>query len=300
MGALEELGYLSHPHTSAGRVPTDQGYQFYVKERVAEEPLPTAWVDLISREIRGKIENLENLMERASRILSAMAEEAALLVISPNREELYLKELNLIPFDATRILAVWCSTSGYFHTSLVEMEEPVALMEMERIRSFINQELVGEPIENLEAELLRRLESKRDSLRHLYERTLQIIRESMKGVGVPRIFVEGSRYILRQPEFQDVRKLQLLMTTLEEKTNLIDFFSSPPLKSGVRVAIGEKELSKDIWDCSLVSAPYLWQGKYGGSVGVLGPRRMRYGRMIGLVRQMAGEIGEALARWSSG
>ena len=209
MGILEEQGYLTHPHPSAGRVPTDKGYRFYVREGVTEEPVSDEFLSLVTREMKGRIENLESLMTRVSHLLSAMAEEAVLLVSPKLREE------------------------------------------------------------------------------------------SVPHWGMPRLFVEGSRYILNQPEFQDLKKIQLLITALEEKSNLIELLMDQLQEGKVHVAIGEKELSKEIWDCSLVSAPYGWHGKYVGAVGILGPRRMPYGRMMGLVHQMAEEIGQALARWGS-
>jgi len=296
MGILEERGYLTHPHTSAGRVPTDQGYRLYVKERVREEPVSEALLGFIAREMKGKIENLEALMERASRILSAVAEETV-VVTAPELRKLYLKELNLVPFDPTRLLAVWCTTSGLVQDCLVEMEGPVAAEEVDRIRRFINEEFAGESIDALEEALLRRMESRRDSLRRLYERTLAIIRDSLLHLERDRLFVVGSRYILNQPEFQDAKKVRHLVTLLEEKSALLEMLRHQPAEQGVHVAIGAKELSEEMWDCALVSASYLWGGRCVGVLGVLGPRRMPYGRIMGLAHRMAGEISRALAGW---
>lgn len=295
MGVLEELGFLTHPHTSAGRLPTDKGYQFYVHEVVKEEPVSQAFVKLISRELKGRIESLESLMERSSRILSAMAQEAALL-ISPQLRKLYLKELSLVPLDETQLIAVWCTTSGLVKSSVVEMETPISKEELERILHFINEELAGAPIGDLEKELLERIESRRDSLRRLYEQALRIIQTSISLQEIPRVFVEGSRYILDQPEFQDVKKFQSLIATLEEKSSLIDLLKNQSLEQGVHVAIGEKELCKEIWDCAFVSAPYVWHGRCVGTIGILGPRRMPYGRIMGLVRRMSDEMSQALDR----
>ena len=237
-------------------------------------------------------------MERASHILSAVAEEAVLMT-SPQIRELYLKEFSLISLDPNRLLAVWCSSSGLVQNCFVEMSEPVSHEEVERIRNLINEELVGEPLESLEGELLKRIESQRDSLRRLYEHTLQIVRDSIPPRTSPRLWVEGSRYILNQPEFQDHEKLIGFIATLEEKSSLIELLLNAPFEKGVRVAIGEKELSKEIWDCSLVSAPYFWRQRPMGSIGVLGPRRMPYGKIISLVRQVAEEISGVLMRWDS-
>ena len=298
MGILEEQGYLTHPHTSAGRVPTDKGYRFYVKEAVREEPVPEEVLQRMSREMESKIENLDGLITRVSLILSAIAEEAV-LVTSPRLRELCLKELSLFAFDQTHILAVWCSTSGLVQNCLIEMEEPISVEEVDRVRNFINQELSGAPIASLEEELLRRVESRRDSLKHLYELTLRIVQESLPSWGLPRLFVEGSRYILNQPEFRDFKKFQPLIATLEEKSSLINLLTQQESPQGVNVAIGEKAFSRQMWDCSLVSASYLWQGKRVGAIGVLGPRRMPYGRIMGLVHQMAEAINRAMSKWGS-
>ena len=194
MGILEEKGFLTHRHTSAGRLPTDKGYHFYVREVVTEEPVSAELLNPIVQEMEQKIDRLENLMERVSFLLSAIVKEPA-LVMTPER-----------------------------------------------------------------------------------------------------LHVEGSRYLVTQPEFRDLEKLQLLLETLEEKSRLIRLLTNHPLEGGVRVAIGEKELSKDIWDCALVSVPYEWGGKPVGVLGILGPRRMPYGRIIGLVHQVAEKLSEVLAR----
>lgn len=298
MGVLENRGYLSHPHTSAGRVPTDKGYQFYVREGVDEEPISDSFMKEISRELEGERENLENLLERASRILSTIAEEAV-LVLSPTVQQLYLKKLTLVPLDEKRLLAVWCSTSGWVQDCLVWMPAPCSPEEVDQIRNFVNEELAGVAVHELEEELLKRIRARQDSLRHLYERTLQIVQESLRRLESPRILVEGSHFVLDQPEFQHVEKFRMLVAALEDKPNLLEFLRQGAQEDKIRVAIGEKELSKKIWDCSLVSLPYRWRGQVAGVLGVLGPRRMRYGRMMGLVRQMTKEVSRVLDTWGT-
>lgn len=298
MGILEDKGYLTHPHTSAGRLPTDKGYNFYVKEIVTEEPVSKEILKRIAQEIEAKMENFEGLMARVSRILSAMAEEAV-LVTSPLLQELCLKELSLFSFDSTHVFAVWCSTSGLIQNRIVEMGDAVSGAEIGRIRNFINQELSGRPIGSLEEELLKRIESCRDSLRRLYELTLEIVRESLSAWELPQLFVEGSHYILNQPEFQDFKKFQRLVVILEEKSWLLDLLKQQESHAHVNVAIGENALPKEIWDCALVSSCYLWRGKKVGTVGILGPRRMRYGKVMGLVHQMSESISDILSKGSS-
>lgn len=248
MGVLEEQGYLTHPHISAGRVPTDKGYQLYVGQRVKEEPVSEAFLDAMASEMMGKMENLESLMERASRILSAMTEEAV-VVTAPELRRLYLKEVNLVSFGEMRLLAVWCTTSGRVQNCLVEMNDSILPEEVERICNFINEEFAGEPIDRLEESLLGKIESHRDSLRCIHERTLAIIRRSLPHLQKNRIFIEGSRYILSQPEFQNVKKIQLLVNLLEEKSALLELLRRQSREPGVHVAIGEKELGKKMWDC---------------------------------------------------
>lgn len=218
---------------------------------------------------------------------------------SPNPEELYLKELNLVALDSTKLLAIWCTTSGLIETSLIEMEEAISFEEAEKIRRFINTELAGGSIASLEERLLRKIASRRDSLRRLYEETLRIVRESSPVWLRPQLLVEGSRYILNQPEFRDPRKFQLLISAVEEKSNLIDLLRQQSREQRVRVSIGEKELSPEMWDCSLVSSSYVWGGRSIGTLGVLGPRRMPYGRIMGLVHRVAEEVGRVSARWGS-
>ena len=154
-------------------------------------------------------------------------------------------------------------------------------------------------MEALEAELLKKIRARQDSLRRLYLRALEVVRESAPQWSRPRLFVEGTRYVLNQPEFQDLEKFRLFMDTVEEKSDLIQLLNQHPGEQGFHVAIGEKELSDRIWDCALVSSPYQYRGRSVGRVAVLGPRRMPYGRIIGLVKQMAREVSRALERSES-
>lgn len=298
MGVLEELGFLGHPHTSAGRVPTDKGYRFYADHAIPEGPLTEELLNVISKAMEGRAKGLESLLEHASQVLAAIAEEAVVMV-SPVLQKICLKEITLVPLTGTRLLAVWCSTSGLVQDSLVEMREALSLEEAERIRNFINQELSGVSVEELETELLKRIRVRQDSLRRLYRRALEVVRESVPPWCRPRLFVEGTRYVLNQPEFQDLEKFRLFMDTVEEKSNLIRLLNEHPQGPDFHVAIGGKELSDRIWDCALVSSPYQYRGASVGRVAVLGPRRMPYGRIIGLVRQMAREVSRALERSES-
>ncbi len=298
MGTLEELGYLNHPHTSAGRVPTDKGYHFYVDEGIEQESVPTPVLRVISQAMEEGARDFETLMERASHVLSTISQEAALMM-APPLQQLYLKEISLVPLSGSRVLAVWCSTSGLVRNCVVKMGEPILAEEAERISNFVNKELAGVPIHTLEEALSKRAERHRDSFRRLYERTLEIVRASAPHQEMPRLFVEGSRYVLRQPEFRDLEKFRLFVSTVEEKSRLVDLLSQQPQEEGIHIAIGEGGLSKEMWDCSLVSSPYLWERKYVGTVAVLGPRRMPYGRIMGLVSRMAQELTQVLARWES-
>lgn len=219
MGILEGLGYLTHPYTSAGRVPTDKGYRFYAQEAPHREAVPEHLLHFISCKMNRKVDNLESFAERASHLLSTVVQETVLVMVSQLGDRLLSAE-------------------------------------------------------------------------------------------TPRIFMGGSRYIVSQPEFHDLRKLEKLMAFLEEKTNCINLLTprfpeegvhlTSPARGSVYVAIGERDLSPEIWDCAVVTSPYFWQSKQAGAIGVLGPRRMPYGRIVGLVRYMAEKMSRSLeGGWSA-
>ena len=142
MGTLEEYGYITHPHISAGRTPTDKGYRFYVNTLLAEKSIEPPEASLIAREYRQKVKNIEELIERTSKILSFLTEQTG-LILYPSQKELVLKRIELIPYGCRHLLVIWATTTGIVQSKMVNMEEEVQSEELIQLTRFLNAELVN-------------------------------------------------------------------------------------------------------------------------------------------------------------
>lgn len=296
MHDLEEREYIAQPHTSAGRVPTDKGYRYFVDHLISEGGVAPYVAALVAREYRERMDNVEALIERTSKILSALSEQAG-LVMFPMFEELVLKRIDLTWLGRQHLLAVWVAHNGFVQNRVVDMKEEIPSEELVRINRFLNQELGGMLLAQVRRYLTQKLERAHDSLRSLYQAAGTIVSESFPRMEQRRLSLEGSRYVLEQPEFQNWEKSRRLFKTLEAKDFLMDLVQGDPEREGVQVRIGLEHHCEDIWDCSFVTARYQVNQKPVGTLGILGPRRMPYERMIALVDFVSRRFGEALEQW---
>ena len=298
MHELETKDYIMQPHTSAGRVPTDKGYRYYVDHLMPEAKVPPHVAALVAREYRERVDNLETLIERTSKILSTFSEQAG-FVVFPAFHELMLKHIELTALGRKHWLVVWVTTNGFVQDRMIDMKEEIPAEELLRINRFLNQELRGLVLSEIESHLERRLSEARDSLRTLCRAAREIVHQSFSPADQKRFFLEGSHHILEQPEFQDWEKSRRLFKTLESKEFFMDLVKPKnPSSEGVRVQIGFEHHCKDIWDCSFVTARYQLNQRTVGTLGVLGPRRMPYERMVSLVDYVSRRLGEVLEQWS--
>ncbi|MBI3999580.1 MAG: heat-inducible transcription repressor HrcA [Candidatus Omnitrophica bacterium] len=296
MHDLEERAYIAQPHTSAGRVPTDKGYRYYVDHLMSEPKVAPHVAALVAREYREQIDNIETLIERTSKIISTLSEQAS-LVVFPTFEELILKRIELASLGRQHLLVVWVTDSGLVQDQVMNMKEDIPAEELARISRFLNLELTGMLLAQVQPYLIEKFQHAQDSLRTLYQMAHAIVSESFPKTKQKRMAVEGSRYILEQPEFQDWEKSRRLFIMLETKDVLSDLVCGNSDCSGVRVQIGFEHQCADIWDCSVVTAQYRVHQRTVGTLGVLGPRRMQYERVVSLVDYVSRRFGEALEQW---
>lgn len=296
MHGLEEKEYVSQPHTSAGRVPTDKGYRYYVDHLMSEPKIPAYVAALVAREYRERIDNMESLVDRTSKILSTLSEQAG-FVLFPIFEESILRRVELTPLGHSRLLVVWVVNNGFIQDRVIDMNEEIPEAELERINRFLNQELSGLPMTKIEVHLTERLKQVNDALRTLYRSASFIVRDGFPKTLERKLSVQGSRYILEQPEFKDWEKSRRLFKVLDSKESLVGLCHARTGSIGPQVQIGLEHHCDDIRDCSVVTAEYFVNQKPAGALGILGPRRMAYDQTISVVDFMARRFGELLEKW---
>ncbi len=297
MSELEDAGLVTHPHTSAGRVPTDLGYRYFINYLLQKETISQRLAFDISNEFQKEMEGLDDLLEKATRILSAVTEQTS-IVIYPEMKDLIFSQISLHRLSENHVAAVWLSASGLTQNQLIDMRENVEDETLKKIANFFNNELAGIPFGKMKPEILRRLSERKDSLAHLYHQALQIAEDSLRKIQAARLKLEGAFRILEKPEFQNIAKTRLLFQALEQKDRLCHLLREDIADTGIKVHIGRENQWREIWDCSLITTNYKWAGQSAGVLGILGPSRMRYGAVMAIVGHISKELSHVLERYS--
>ena len=300
MVELEKAGLLEQPHTSAGRIPTDRGLRFYVDSVMQVRHLSPDETRQLEALIKPEEGELVQLLERASQTLADLSQQAA-FVVAPTVKHSRVKQIELVPLGLRKLLCVLIANDEMIVSHAVEIEAPLSRDELGALARFINAELVGLPFHDLLDSLERRLLAERDSFYHLVKQSLTILQHALSMEPEDRLFLEGTSYVVAQPEFnKDVRKAHALLKHLESQEELLAYLRQDLAAETVRVRIGHEVPFPGFEGCSYLTAPFSLGGEIVGGVGVLGPKRMNYPRVRALVEGMAHSITELLARWEAG
>ncbi|HXE73815.1 MAG TPA: heat-inducible transcriptional repressor HrcA [Candidatus Nitrosotenuis sp.] len=276
MARLEEMGYLGQPHTSAGRLPLDRAYRFYV-DRLLEtgvNPPPEAR----GLHLAASTRLLETMLAEALRQLSELTRYTA-LILSPQLRPSLLRYLQLVPLGPRHLLLVLLTSTGQVVQKAIEVSSDIP-DHLESTTRALNQRLRGLPLGQITRDLLRDLEVEVD------EEILWGLSTEAPLEGA-RVMLDGTSHLLDQPEFKDLERLRAVLRVLDEEELLAEVLSKTLHSSGLQAWIGSENELPEIRGCSLLSAPYCYRGQPVGSMAILGPTRMPYARMLGILQGMA-------------
>ena len=289
LGLLEDGGFLVQPHISAGRIPTEKAYRFYVDRVVTGARLAPDTERYIDQSLRPEGDQLERLMVKASRTLSEVSRNVG-LVLAPALEEKLLEHIKFINLPDHRVLVVIVSKPDLVENRVVRLEDEFTQEELDQAANFLNAEFHGWSFATIRLEIFHRLEEDKilcDRLLH------NVARLFLWGARVEDetggLIVDGTAKILERPEFADVQKIRQLVKTLEEKAKLARILEaclqSP--EAGVRILIGRENTEQQMQHCTLVVAPLHYRHRAVGALGVVGPMRMEYDRAMSTVEYVA-------------
>ena len=293
MADLEEMDLITHPHTSAGRVPTDKGYRFYVDSLLEPKHLTKEEEATIAKLFNKKFEDFNFLMQASSKAISILTNVAG-IVLSPRLKRSVFKHIEFIPIDASRVLTVLITGSGIVRNSILELEEEITKPELFRLSEFLNQELEGMFLGETKDYLTRRLLQQRDSLYTFFEKAILMLSTPSLLKMEDRFYFEGTTSLMSYPEFVDIRKARLFLKLFEEKKDILDLFNEDMETEGVKVHIGKENICKSIQECSVITCNYKVKQRTIGALGAIGPTRMEYGKVIFAVRYLSEVLGKAL------
>lgn len=289
LGALEDGGFLTQPHVSAGRVPTEKAYRFYVDTVVSGSRLSPDTERYIDRSLNTGSGRLERLMINASRMLSEVSRNVG-LVLAPALEEKLLEHVKFVNLPDHRVLVVIVSKPDLVENRVVHLEDEFTQQELDQAANFLNAEFHGWSLGTIRLEVFKRMEADKMLCDRLLRNVATLfmwgaLSEEEAGV----LFVDGTAKILDGPEFEDAQKIKQLVKTLEEKAKLARILGAclQVPEAGVRILIGRENSEKQMHDCTLVVAPLHYRDRTVGALAVVGPTRMEYDRAIGTVEYVA-------------
>ena len=292
---LSEMGYLTQPHTSAGRVPTAKGYRYFVEKLMEESELPLSEQLLIRHQFHQIAHDLDQWMKLAATVLAHVARSAA-LIAAPQAEQVRFRHVELISISELTGLMILVLQDSSVHQQMMLFLRPVAQEELSRTGNKLNVQFANSDSEEARAKAHTEADTEHDKLEsEVVERILELM-HSHETNRTLEIYRDGLVHILRQPEFVEAERALQIVQVLEQNSALEAIFREVELANGVQVIIGNEGKWDEIRDCSMVLSGYGLPGEAKGVLGVLGPMRMAYGRTIPAVRYMAGLMSDLLCR----
>jgi len=304
MADLEDLGLLSAPHASAGRVPTPQAFRVYV-ERLAQRGRITARERELIQALAGSGEqgDITGLLREAGKVLSTVSKHAT-LVLMPSLDDVRFEHIEFMPIRERSVLAIFVAKSGIIQHRVIEVELRLERDELTHMSNYLNAHLQGKTLVEVRSEIVRAMADERSQADRIMRQAL-ILGERMLGEPSPQaVVLEGERTFLDHPEFADIEKMRRLLRAFEEKTVLLRLLdlavhqsidAQAATSATTTVVLGSESSMKDLKELAAVTAPYKAEGHAAGRVGVLGPTRMDYARLIPLVEMTADALSQSLS-----
>jgi heat-inducible transcriptional repressor len=300
MGELEELGWLRQPHTSAGRIPTDRGYRFYVDHILGAERLTKN--DLKAIESIGKAEQVQTqpdrLMEKASHVLSELSDNVG-IVIWPSLAENRLQHIRFVRLPDRRILVVLVSTSHIVHDKVIQVGEDFTQDELDRTARYLNVEFKGRSLLAIRSEIVALMKKEKALYDRLLRNAMLLCETSLKDEGDASgaVYLDGAFNMFTKPEFANADRLRELLQTFEEKSRLVKILNecvAGDPGGHVKVLIGGENPAAAMRRCAVFTASYKAGDDLAGTISVVGPTRIAYGRTMAVVNYLARFIERAL------
>lgn len=297
MADLEEMGFLQQRHTSSGRIPTDSGYRHYVDCLMSIQDLTQIERSRIEGRLTEQLNDADAVLRQTSYLLALISHQTS-IVEAPALNVAQIEHVEIVPLGEQRLAFLLADNYGGVRTMVLQSSKAITHENAQRLNSFLNEHFHHTPIDAFSSSLESKLHAFIDEQRRLAEQALdllQLLPESQSG----RLFLEGTTQLFEQPEFRDVDKAREVFGLLEERDQIAGLLRAGilnPKPHPSRVVIGSEAHQAGFEDLSLVSAPYEVEGKTVGMLGVLGPRRMSYSRLSGLVEYTAARLGSLLTR----
>ncbi len=294
MADLEMLGYLEHIHTSSGRIPSSKGYRFYVDGLIPPKPVSDEEKALIDRWYKARVRRIDEVFRETARLISQVTKNVS-MVLAPQISSAAFRCLQFLPLDDHRAIAVIMTDAGFVENKIVEMPSGAEFEDFQRMAGVINRCLAGQTLRSIEGPAMKQI---RDEIQDesLYESALEVIQRALDFEKKERLYLGGATHMMEQPEFHDVDRIKDILLMLEEEELIKDILHAH-MGDGLEVTIGQENENSRIKDCSIITATYHLDGELLGTIAVLGPTRMEYGKAMSLLEYMNTNLANVIRRF---
>jgi heat-inducible transcriptional repressor len=289
MADLEEMGLIMQPHTSAGRIPTDQGYRLYVDELMEESKKETKEVNDLLIE---RVDRVELLLKNLAKILASNTNYAT-LISAPQSSRNKIKFIQLSKVDEKKLLAVIMMEGNVVRNSILDAEESIDEQVVLKMNLLLNTMLTGLSIDDISLALITKLKQEAGEYSHIVEKVLGAISDTIRAEeNDPQIYTSGATNIFKYPELSDGERASELLNTFEEKQALNELITTSMQQKDheIQIYIGNESPVETMKDCSVVTANYELGGGMQGIIGIVGPKRMDYEKVVATLRTLMQQL----------
>ena len=293
MADLEDLGLLQSPHTSAGRVPTVKGYRLFIDTLLRVNQLQRRDIDRIAEELDPR-QDVQALMQRASNILSDISRFAGVVML-PRQEQHSLKHVEFVPLSDNRILVILVINEREIQNRIIHTARVYTPAELQQAANFLNERFGGRDLSSIHDALLQELNNMKENVNRMMQTAIEMAQQAFTASGREGDYVlAGQTNLMEVQELCDVERLKKLFNSFNQKRDILHLLEQAINARGVQIFIGEEAGYDVLHNCSVVTSPYEVEGQILGVLGVIGPVRMHYERVIPIVDVTARMLGAAL------
>ncbi len=292
MSDLEELGFVTSPHTSAGRVPTVQGYRFFVDTLLSVQPLEARALDRMRAELKLD-QTPKGLVESASSLLSGITRLAGVVTL-PKHDHPLFKRVEFLPLSERRVLAILVTGEDEVQNRVLRTERECSASELQQASNYLNELFAGKDLAEVRATLLHEMQETRSNMDEMMRTAMQMADQVLERNRDEDVIMAGQTNLMEFQELCDIDKLRRLFEAFNHKRDILHLLDQCVHGEGIQIFIGEESGYQMLDECSMVTAPYSVNGRVLGVLGVIGPTRMAYDRVIPIVDATARLLGAAL------
>ena len=292
MADLEEMGFLASPHTSAGRVPTEKAYRFYVDSLLESRRIARDEREEIRKRCNITGRDIGEVLKETSRVLSSISRYMG-IVMAPRFTANVFRHIEFVKLGGKRVLAILVSQNGTVQNKIVETDEDLQLSDLISMSNYLNDLLKGLTIAQVKNRILEEMQQEKIRYDSLLARALKLSQQTLEETD-SEVFINGQANILEQPEFADVAKMKEIIRAFEEKGQLLTLLERCMAAKGVQIFIGSESHLNRMSGMSLVTSTYVTGKNTLGILGVIGPTRMGYAKIIPIVDYTAKQVSRLL------